>query len=264
MVLELDKEKLFKSYPFKLNRVWLEDDSFCSMLIDNWQDSLDISGLPPMLCFLKKLSKLSVEVKSWEKNKKLENQETLRVFEDEIEYLENSMNDDYFSSHNKDRLAFLNAERSIVLLKFEKTLRLKSRAVWLEVGDNNSKFFHHFANHKRVSNSIWELKNKYCIMLGEQSTIMKELVRHFQEIYNQDQSLTLPQQLKVLKNFPNFFSAEEGQNVGAKVSKEEVKYTLSQFSKDLILPLYLMRPYYSVRILTLSFGRKMFRLEWLL
>ena len=38
-------------------------------------------------------------------------------------------------------------------------------------------------------------------------------------------------QLKVLKNFPNFFFVEEGQKVGVEVSKEEVKATLAQFSK---------------------------------
>lgn len=69
-------------------------------------------------------------------------------------------------------------------------------------------------------------------MLGEQSAIKEELARHFQGIYNQVQSLNLPQLLKVLNIFPNFFSVEEGLKVGEEVSKEEVKTTLSQFAKD--------------------------------
>lgn len=77
-------------------------------------------------------------------------------------------------------------------------MRLKIRAVWLEAGDINSRFFHWFANHRRISNSIWELKNQDGIMLGEQSAIKEELARHFQGIYNQVQSLNLPQLLKAI------------------------------------------------------------------
>jgi hypothetical protein len=35
-----------------------------------------------------------------------------------------------------------------------------SRALWLKEGDNNTKFFHHYANQRRNINSIWEIKNE--------------------------------------------------------------------------------------------------------
>ena len=134
------------------------------------------------------------------------------------------LNVDYFSSFCKDILSSLHAERARILLQIEQTWRLKSHVVWLEVGYNNTKLFHRFANQRRISNSIWEIKNQDGIFLSEQLFIKEESVRYFQGIYSHDQCLNIPQQLKILKNFSKFFSIEEGLKVGAEVSKEEAKH----------------------------------------
>ena len=42
----------------------------------------------------------------------------------------------------------------------EKELRLKRKALWLEEGDKNSKFFHNYASHRRNINTICEIKNQ--------------------------------------------------------------------------------------------------------
>ena len=41
----------------------------------------------------------------------------------------------------------------------EKELRLKSKALWLEEGDKNSKCFHNYASHRRNINTISEINN---------------------------------------------------------------------------------------------------------
>ena len=58
------------AYPFKFNRVWLEDAYFYSLIRKKWQDYSALSNLPPMMGFLKKLSKLNIEVKKMGKEKK--------------------------------------------------------------------------------------------------------------------------------------------------------------------------------------------------
>ena len=130
VVLELDKEKSQVSYPFKSNRVWLEDDSFCSLVKAKWKDYSDFLNLPPMIIFLKKLYKLSAEVKSWEKKRKEEAHEALVAIEVEIDLLEDKVEADNFSSFHKDRLVNLHIEREKILLQIEQTWRLKIHVVW--------------------------------------------------------------------------------------------------------------------------------------
>ena len=36
--------------------------------------------------------------------------------------------------------------------------RQKSRAIWLTCGDDNTSFFHKFANHRKNINSIWKIE----------------------------------------------------------------------------------------------------------
>jgi hypothetical protein len=38
--------------------------------------------------------------------------------------------------------------------------RIKSKVVWLELGDNNTKLFHSFTNHRWIINTIWELDDQ--------------------------------------------------------------------------------------------------------
>jgi hypothetical protein len=38
--------------------------------------------------------------------------------------------------------------------------RLKSRDTWLELGDENTKYFHKFSNHWKNINTIWEMTNE--------------------------------------------------------------------------------------------------------
>jgi hypothetical protein len=46
------------------------------------------------------------------------------------------------------------------LEKEEQSWNLKNRALWLEAGDNNTKYFHQYANFKRNLNTIWDIKDE--------------------------------------------------------------------------------------------------------
>lgn len=49
--------------------------------------------------------------------------------------------------------------------------RLKSKATWLEEGDNNTMFFRRLVENVRVRNTIWELENSQ----GESISSPKDL-----------------------------------------------------------------------------------------
>ena len=54
----------------------------------------------------------------------------------------------------------LEKQRSQILLDREEEWRLKSRAIWLLTGDENTKKFHNFAKDRRTMNTIWKLKDE--------------------------------------------------------------------------------------------------------
>ena len=54
----------------------------------------------------------------------------------------------------------MEGRRSTLLLEKEETWRLKSRALWLECGDDNTKFFHAYARGRKVENTIWNLQDE--------------------------------------------------------------------------------------------------------
>ena len=54
----------------------------------------------------------------------------------------------------------MEASRNKILKEIQEVLRLKSRAIWMECSDDNTKFFQAFAKGRRQQNTIWELKKE--------------------------------------------------------------------------------------------------------
>ena len=72
-----------------------------------------------------------------------------------------SFNKPGFGFSTKDeRISLVDLEfcRRIILLVREQEARQKSRATWLLCGDDNTSFFHNFANHRKNINSIWKIE----------------------------------------------------------------------------------------------------------
>ena len=85
----------------------------------------------------------------------------------------------FFSFDRKKRLYELEANRGILLKQREETLCQKSRAIWLKLGDNNSKCFHRFANQRRITNTVWVINYDEGEVCSDQSSIRKVVVDHF-------------------------------------------------------------------------------------
>lgn len=61
------------------------------------------------------------------------------------------------SVEEKAHLIDLENKRAKILKEQEETWRLKSRAIWLKVGGDNTKYLQKFSKGRKASNTIWHL-----------------------------------------------------------------------------------------------------------
>lgn len=155
--------------------------------------------------FMFKLKRLKHDVLQWEKSKKKEDGATLILIERELDVLSNLVDDELFSEERRNMFFELLASKHKILLQEEETWQLKSQAVWIQSGDKNPKFFQNFANHRRISNSIWDLEDQNGNLLSDYDSISSNVISYFKKIFARDNSLSIESQLQVIKLFPRMF-----------------------------------------------------------
>jgi len=84
--------------------------------------------------------------KLWAHNKRIQEDQTLCRIESEIATFENNLGGIYSSEEHKDRMVSHYAERDKILKEKEETWCLRSRSIWMLEEDENTKFYHKFAN----------------------------------------------------------------------------------------------------------------------
>jgi hypothetical protein len=108
-------------------------------------------------------------------------------------------------------------------LEEEKTWRVKSRALWLEARDQNTKFFQKFPNQEKNFKSIWKLKDSQ----GNKKRGFIELVdlgvNHFKELLSESTSEKVGEMLNLISIFPRLVEEENDRYFLIEVSKEELE-----------------------------------------
>ena len=99
-------------------------------------------------------------------------------------------------------------KREELLAKEEELWRLKSRAIWIKEGDNNTKFFHRYATHRKNVNMISAIKD----INGESVHSFKEKAeareRYFKQIFTEPEGCHIKEILKFLSMFLKLISEE--------------------------------------------------------
>ena len=105
----------------------------------------------------------------------------------EIDSLLGQVDGQYFQPNRKEEFFHLHAQRDKILKHEEETLRLKNKVVWLDIGDNNTTFFHRFSNQRKITNSIWELKTENGEVINDQKNIKEATKGFFKDIYRKEE-----------------------------------------------------------------------------
>jgi hypothetical protein len=146
--------------PFKFNASWLSDESFRELVQSNWRPFDPSLGYPVGVHFADNLKKIKSLTIPWAKEKRQREERELQNTEEQIEAIYQEEDRGFLSDSSKDTLKSLESRCKQLLADQEATWRLKSRAVWLEQGDENTKFFHAFAKGHKASNTIWDMKDQ--------------------------------------------------------------------------------------------------------
>jgi hypothetical protein len=119
-----------------------------------------------------------------------------------------------------------------LLYENEERWRQRSRAIWIWSGDQNTIFFHNFANFRRNKKYIWEIMDEEGnIHLGQQN-IKAEAVNYFKQFFKENIVFSIPEQVKVAEKFSNLITEDEAEGLYAPTSFMELRDVLKYFKID--------------------------------
>lgn len=193
--LQLDFDAEIGIFPFKFNPIWLGDMEFNDFFKCVWASCDKRFEGSPIYVLTRKLGYLRKEVCSWEKKKKAVNTARCDEIDKELQWVSLEIDSSSFKPDVIERFHMLELEKAHLLGLQEETWRQKSRAIWIKASDSNRKFFHRFANHHRIMNSVWEVTGEQGQILYKQSHLSEVAVRHFKSIYSLGPMRNLEDQL---------------------------------------------------------------------
>ena len=148
---------------------------------------------------LEKVKKIS---KKWDEKYRRKQQETLKRVEVQIKEVYENNREGVFSSIDLEELKKLEATKEVLLLQEEKKWRLKSRALWLAEGYQNTEFFHRYASQRKSINTIHEVKNTRGILAKTFEEKSKVVGEHFQELFKEPVGCPIEEMLEVIDLLP--------------------------------------------------------------
>eukprot|EP00253_Pinus_taeda_P036400 PITA_36400 len=234
ILMELQKPPLKPAPPFKFNASWLQEESFNILFKEYWRHPNSSVVQNKGALFMDNLKRLKKATIEWAKARKISQNEELSKIDADLRAMEDPEAEGYVNQESKDKILLLEKQRNKILLDKEEEWRLKSRAIWLKAGDENTKFFHNYAKGRKNENTIWKLKDRD----GREATSFEELSslgkNHFQSLFSDQGGITLAEVIRVAQCFPRFVEDEEDGNLVEEVTKEEVEAVVKSMAKDKI------------------------------
>ena len=139
--LEFLKNLSKLAIPFKICSAWLKNEEVIQIIQSNWIPSQVEEGTRAAIYFSPNFTRIKKLLKEWAHNKKIQDDQAISQIETELEELQNADEGGFLNQEDKERLFTLEANRNKILKEREEVLRLKSRAIWMECGDDNTKIF---------------------------------------------------------------------------------------------------------------------------
>ena len=112
-----------------------------------------------------------------------------------------------------------------LLVKEEQMWKQWLRALWLQEGDKNTRFFHSRATHRYCRNKIVEIKNSKGVVCSDEESISNTFINYYQELFMSFQPSNLD---AAVVDIPRTITEEVNAWLEAKYIREEVEWALKQ------------------------------------
>ena len=218
--------------PYKFNSRWLRDPDYNQLVTRTWQHYRPTLDEDPGRVINENLLRLKTLTIQWVRNKKKQEREALHNIEVKIGSLNNGDLLGYSNEEARAQLFALEAEKAKLLKQKEEDWRLKSQAIWIQAGDENTKFFQQHANGRKAANTIWELtdRNGFTASTHDQLSVLGS--RHFTNLYRASANINLPEILCITQNFKLFVEQEQQDDLNSPVTMGELEGVLKWFKRD--------------------------------
>jgi len=234
IVLQLDFGLSYKHYPFKFNHHWVEDDDFQKLIRGHWKRDRVGGGGSTMEALSDNLLSMKHIMKRWERHKKCTQRLDMVINEEKISHIFDICRGGIFTELELEELRELELKKSLILGREEAAWRLKSRALWVKCGDQNTHFFHNYASHRRNHNAIWALKDANGNALCTQEDLASTGVNHFKGIFIDRGMPRLEAQMQVLNFFPKYVEEANCFVLAKEVTLKELESILRLCDKEKI------------------------------
>lgn len=97
------------------------------------------------------------------------------------------------------------------------------------MGDKNTNFFHHFANGRKISNTIWTIDRMDGSKVFSFEYITGEGTLHFESLFKSNSRANIDMILRVVGLLPRFISPKENKKLMEEITMEELEKIIHSF-----------------------------------
>ena len=138
---EIKKGPINPPSPLKFNKSWLQDETFKTLFLSHWNPFEGANDRSAAIQFADNIKTLKVHIKEWSIAKRNRDDAEFKTIEAELLLIYEGEGGGFSTIDSKEALTRLEGRRNTLLLEKEEAWRLKSRAIWLNVGMITPNFF---------------------------------------------------------------------------------------------------------------------------
>ncbi|XP_042980247.1 uncharacterized protein LOC122310438 [Carya illinoinensis] len=183
------KDERYGLAPFRFQNMWTSHDGFLEMVHNSWNELMRReSGL---LKLVGKLKGLKQKMRQWNREVFGQVDVIIKELEEREEIYEEALPENYSEEIEQEYL-ITKVELEIWYKREDMRLAQQAKKIWLEKGDNNTKYFHAVLAHRRRNACVKSMNLPDGLVLGSMELVHEGAVKYFEDFLSKEEDVELP------------------------------------------------------------------------